>query len=99
MTQDYADAQRRYYLKETPQIQKFLAAPGNSGVLRQYETTIEEFQLRIIAKRKDYRDVRRGHELFGRFIVQPRPNPEEPQAPDARASLLYVLALRHWSIS
>src|SRR6185437_1025466 len=54
MTKDYADAQRKYYLKETPQIQKFLAAPENLGVLRQYEATIEEFQLKIIAKRKDY---------------------------------------------
>lgn len=54
MTKDYADAQRKYYLKETPQIQKFLAAPENLEVLHQYETTIEEFQLKIIAKRKDY---------------------------------------------
>jgi hypothetical protein len=54
MTKEYADAQRKYYLKETPQIQRFLAAPENLEVLRHYETTIEEFQLKIIAKRKDY---------------------------------------------
>lgn len=54
MTKDYADAQRKNYLKETPQIQRFLAAPENFEVLRQYETTTEEFQLKIIAKRKDY---------------------------------------------
>jgi hypothetical protein len=54
MTKDYADAQRKYYLKETPQIQTFLAAPENLEVLRQYETTIQEFELKIIAKRKDY---------------------------------------------
>lgn len=54
MTKDYAAAQRKYYLKETPQIQRFLAAPENLEVLRLYETTIEEFQLKIIAKRKDY---------------------------------------------
>ena len=54
MTKEYADAQRKYYLKETPQIQNFLAAPENTDLLRQYETVIEEFQLNIIAKRKDY---------------------------------------------
>jgi hypothetical protein len=54
MTKDYADAVRKLYLKETLQIQNFLAAPENLEVLRQYETTIEEFQLKIIAKRKDY---------------------------------------------
>lgn len=54
MTKEYAYAQRKYYLKETPQIQKFLAAPENLSVLRHYESTIEEFQLKIIAKRKDY---------------------------------------------
>jgi hypothetical protein len=54
MTKEYADAQRRNYLKETPQVQDFLAAPENSQVLRQYETVVEEFQLKIIAKRQDY---------------------------------------------
>ncbi|HTW48432.1 MAG TPA: ABC-three component system protein [Acidobacteriaceae bacterium] len=54
MTKEYADVQRKYYLKETPQIQNFLAAPENVGLLRQYEATIEEFQLKLIAKRKDY---------------------------------------------
>jgi hypothetical protein len=54
MTKEYADAQRRNYLKETPQIQTFLAAPENSQVLRQYETVVDEFQLKIIAKRQDY---------------------------------------------
>lgn len=54
MTKEYADAQRRYYLKETPQIQKFLAAPENADVLQQYETVVEEFQLKIVAKRKGY---------------------------------------------
>lgn len=54
MTKEYADTQRRYYLKETAQIQNFLAAPENFHLLRQYETVVEEFQLKIIAKRRDY---------------------------------------------
>lgn len=54
MTKEYAVAQRKYYLKETAQIQKFLAAPENSDVLHQYETVVEEFQLKIIAKRRNY---------------------------------------------
>ena len=54
MTKEYAVAQRKYYLKETAQIQKFLAAPENSDVLHQYDTVVEEFQLKIIAKRKNY---------------------------------------------
>jgi hypothetical protein len=54
LTKEHAAALRKYYLKETAQIQKFLAAPENTDVLRQYETVVEEFQLNIIAKRKDY---------------------------------------------
>jgi hypothetical protein len=54
MSKGYADAQRKYYLKETPQIQKFLAAPENENILGLYETVVEEFQLKIIAKRKEY---------------------------------------------
>lgn len=54
MTAEYAKAQRRKYLKETTQIRAFLAAPENLGLLRMYESVVDEFQLKIIAKRKDY---------------------------------------------
>lgn len=54
MTPDYAREQRRRYLKETAQIQRFLAAPENMALTRRYESVVEEFQLKITAKRKDY---------------------------------------------
>lgn len=54
MSVDYARAQRRRYLKETAQIAAFLAAPENIEVLRLYEAVVDEFQLKIIAKRKNY---------------------------------------------
>jgi hypothetical protein len=54
MTEEYAKAQRQRYLKETPQIQSFLSAPENIELLRLYESVTDEFQLKIIAKRKDY---------------------------------------------
>ena len=54
MSVDYAKVQRRKYLKETAQIRAFLAAPENLDLLRMYESVVDEFQLKIIAKRKDY---------------------------------------------
>jgi hypothetical protein len=54
MTNEYAKAQRKRYLKETGQIRAFLAAPENLELLRMYESVVDEFQLKIIAKRKDY---------------------------------------------
>lgn len=54
MSADYAKAQRRRYLKETVQIRAFLAAPENLELLRIYESVVDEFQLKIIAKRKNY---------------------------------------------
>ncbi len=54
MSAEYARAQRRKYLKETAQIQAFLAAPENLDLLHLYESVVDEFQLKIIAKRKDY---------------------------------------------
>lgn len=54
MTKQYAAEQLKRYLKETPQIRRFLAAPENNELLRMYESVVEEFQLKIIAKRKDY---------------------------------------------
>lgn len=54
MSAEYAEAQRKRYLKETATIRDFLAAPENFELLRMYETIIDEFQLKIIAQRKDY---------------------------------------------
>jgi hypothetical protein len=54
MTPAYAKAQLRRYLKETAQIKAFLAAPENYELLQLYESVVDEFQLKIIAKRRDY---------------------------------------------
>lgn len=54
MTKEYAKAQRVKYLKETAQIRNFLAAPENNELLRMYESVVDEFQLKIIAKRKNH---------------------------------------------
>jgi hypothetical protein len=54
MTKDYAVALRKKYLKETPKIRTFLAAPENIALLHLYESVVDEFQLKIIANRKDY---------------------------------------------
>jgi hypothetical protein len=56
MSADYARVQRRKYLKETAQIRNFLAAPENLNLLHMYESTVDELQLKIIAKRKDYQN-------------------------------------------
>lgn len=54
MTVEYAKQLRKKYLKETAQIRSFLAAPENTDLLKMYEATVDEFQLKIIAKRKEY---------------------------------------------
>ncbi|KZM49170.1 ABC-three component system protein [Labrenzia sp. OB1] len=56
MTPEYAAALRRRYLKDTAQIRTFLAAPENLDILRSYEATTEEFQMKIISKRKDFQN-------------------------------------------
>ncbi|NUN16573.1 MAG: hypothetical protein HUU55_23345 [Myxococcales bacterium] len=71
MTAEYAKAQREKYLKETAQIQTFLAAPENLELLQMYESVVDDFQLNIIAKRKDYQTFDEVMEylmklLFGR---------------------------------
>lgn len=54
MSEDYAKEQRKKYLKETAQIHTFLAAPENLELLQMYKSAIDDFQFKIIAKRKDY---------------------------------------------
>ncbi len=71
MSAEYAEAQLKKYLKETRQIQSFLAAPENMELLCQYESAVDEFQLKIIANRKDFQTFDKVMEylidlLFGR---------------------------------
>lgn len=54
MTNEYAKVLRRRYLKDTNQLRAFLASPENLELLRLYQSVVDEFQLKIIAKRKDY---------------------------------------------
>lgn len=56
MTAVYASQQRKLYLKDTAQIQAFLAAPENLHILKAYDAAAEEFQLKIIAKRQNYQN-------------------------------------------
>jgi hypothetical protein len=54
MSMEYGKELRRRYLKETQQIRTFIAAPENAELLKRYESAAEEFQLQVLAKRKDY---------------------------------------------
>lgn len=54
MTVGYAKEFRKKFLKDAHLIHTFLAAPENSKLLSVYESVVDEFQLKIIAKRKDY---------------------------------------------
>ena len=56
MSAEYGKELRKRYLKDTSQIRTFLAAPENHEILKSYEAAVEEFQLKIIAKRKDYQN-------------------------------------------
>lgn len=54
MSAEYARAFRQRYLKDTLQIKTFLAAPENEELLALYQSAVDEFQLKVIAKKKDY---------------------------------------------
>lgn len=54
MTEEYAGLLRKRYLKETGEIKAFLSAPDNIELLRMYESVVDEFQLKITAKRKNH---------------------------------------------
>lgn len=73
MTPEYAKALRMRYLKHTAQIKLFLAAPENDELLRLYESAVEEFQLNIIAKRKDYQSFDEVMNHLSRLLVERDP--------------------------
>lgn len=53
---EYARALWRNYLKDTPKVREFLGLPGNERMLSLYQSTADEFHLKIIAKRKDHQE-------------------------------------------
>ena len=56
MSVEYARSIRRLYLKETKDIYGFLSSPENQEAVKQYQDIVEEFQLKIIAKRKKHQN-------------------------------------------
>lgn len=77
MSEEYAKNLLKRYLKETAQIQQFLAMPENDALLHLYGTVIDEFQLKITAKRKDYQTFDNVMEylvdlLFNRDVILSR---------------------------
>jgi len=54
MTPEFADVLAKRYLGYTSQIDDFLAEPANDESLRRYEAVVEDFQLKVIAKRQDH---------------------------------------------
>ena len=54
MSAEYAAELLKRYLKDTKQIDLFLEAPENEEMKERYQTVIEEFQLQIVSKRKNY---------------------------------------------
>jgi hypothetical protein len=80
MTASYALALRKKYLKETALIRTFLAAPENVDCLGLYESVADEFELRIISRRKDFQSFDRVMEylaaqLHGRDpVLRQHPN-------------------------
>jgi len=73
MSEDYALAQRKRYLKDTQQIRAFLAAPENVELLRLYESITDEFQLKIIAKRKHYQTFDEVMEYIAELLFERDP--------------------------
>jgi len=73
MSKDYAKELRSRYLKETQQVKTFLAAPENSVLLKAYESAADEFQLQIVAKRKDYQSFDEVIDYLIRFLFERDP--------------------------
>jgi len=73
MTAEYAKVLWKRYLKDTAQVKAFLAAPENEELLRMYESVVEEFQLNIIAKRKDYQSFDEVMNHLVRLLIERDP--------------------------
>ena len=91
MSEAYAKELRRKYLKYTAQIDAFLAGPENADVLALYESAVDEFQLKIIARRKDYQTFDRVMEYLLDLLFNRDPSLRQRQhKPLTRVMLFYM---------
>jgi hypothetical protein len=73
MSDEYAKELRKRYLKDTAQIQAFLAAPENYELLQQYEAVVDEFQFKVIANRKDFQSFDKVMEYLKDLLFERDP--------------------------
>ncbi|MDH5676675.1 MAG: hypothetical protein OEZ06_31445 [Myxococcales bacterium] len=73
MSKEYGTELRKRYLKESGQIKSFLAAPENSELQALYEAAAEDFQLQILAKRKDHQSFDELFAYLTRLLVERDP--------------------------
>jgi hypothetical protein len=91
MSAAYATALVKRYLKETQQIKTFLAAPENDEILQLYESVKDEFQLKIISKRKDYQAFDEVMEYLAELLFDRDPILcQRPHKRLTRAMLFYM---------
>lgn len=91
MTQEYAIALRKRYLKDTAQIRSFLAAPENLEILKSYEATTEEFQMKIISKRKDFQNFDAVMEYLLDLLFQRDPILRQKQHKRLTRAILFYM--------
>ena len=54
MTEEFARLLTRNYLGYSHTIQQFLSEPANADILEQYQGITEEFELKVVAKRRNF---------------------------------------------
>lgn len=94
MTPEYAAELRRRYLKETSQIDRFLAAPENYQLNQLYSSVVEEFQLQIISKRKDYQNFDEVIEYILRLLFARDPILNQSKHKRLTRAMLFYM---YWS--
>lgn len=70
MDKDYAANQKRNYLKETSQIATFLAAPDNLALTAKYSAIVDEFQNKILSKRKEHQSFNELMEYLFDLLIE-----------------------------
>lgn len=56
MTKEYAERLRKNYLSSTLQIKEFLEHPANGAILQKYESAADDFEMKIVSKRKEFKE-------------------------------------------
>lgn len=91
MTEAYAEEQKKKFLKDEKEIRQFLSDPRNEHYQQTYQEVAQDFQLKLLSRRKDYQHFDQILERFYDLLIGRDPDLKRRGMKALTRSLLFYM--------